>query len=174
MIIFACNLDKIFTSEPVGLKQLIESSFCGENIEGKYANLEIDLLTEYFAEYEDSYEKEIFHVAYDKDGYMYIVSFSEQDSESFENIIEYINGKIGEKPNSVLVEGVVEKLPDSFNKILKESFELNSDEELVNYFGGVYLNTQKSANEDNRNFLIGLAVIIIFIDLRIIRNRRRE
>ena len=138
MIIYACNLDKFFTKEPVNLKQLIESSFYGENIEGKYAGLEIDLLTEYFAEYEDSYEKEIFHVARDKDDFMYVVSFSEEDSESFKNMIEYTNGKIEEKPASVLVKGVVEKLPDSLNKILKDSFELNSDEELVDYFGTLY------------------------------------
>ena len=160
IIFYIINIDKYHPKEYYDLNYLIQEYLGGKEINNKPAYIVINSLFEPEATYEeDGNVKRFYCVAFDEYNYMYLVALSKKD---YENLNYFVENSISDNPinmSSIELKGVVKTIPNDLKDILMENFELIYEEDILEYFGGVFLDTTQTANSELATLL---EVIVLF------------
>ena len=116
----------------------------------KYVYLRIDELTDAIAVSSND-EDEKYYLAI-SDSYWYVVRLSKTDLEELKDIQAYTYGEIDNKPASVTVYGITEKVPEQIREYAVEFFNKEHEddqkitvEDFESYFGSVMLDTARDS-----------------------------
>ena len=137
--------------------------------EGKYASVDAQIMTDYFATNDYSGVEHKTYIIFD-DRYMYIVDLDEKNRERLEEIYDYSYNSSEDTPvpSSVELKGMTKEIPSDLKEITIDSYNEMIGEEFLNssnfstYFGTVYLDTYESPMTDYPfTLVISLPFIII-------------
>lgn len=151
----------IFKAYEKSKQQLPEPvSMSSVNIPDVYASIDVSLLTEPFAENDES---ECSFVV-DKNEYLSVVVLSDDDIERLKAIKEYTysDDESIEAPESIKIQGMTQVIPEDLKKIIIESYNELYDDNSLNeenfeeYMGNVYLNTKLSPINYSVEILAGI------------------
>lgn len=168
----------IFKAYEKSKQQLPEPvSMSSVNIPDVYASIDVSLLTEPFAENDES---ECSFVV-DKNEYLSVVVLSDDDIERLKAIKEYTysDDESIEAPESIKIQGMTQVIPEDLKKIIIESYNELYDDNSLNeenfeeYMGNVYLNTKLSPINYSVEILAGiLSGIFVIIYIKTIISTR--
>lgn len=135
------------------------------NEEGKYASVNVSLMTDNFAtnDYSDTTHKTYFIL--DEENILYIADIDEENLARLQEVYNYSysDEESAVAPESVEIKGMTKEIPDDLKQIAIESYNEMFDENYLDnsnfsdYFGLVYLDTYESPMTD---FTVSLVIII--------------
>lgn len=149
--------------------------------EGKYASVDVHVMTDYFATTDYSGIEHKTYFVFDE-RYMYIVDIDSESRELLNDIYDYsYNSEEGdEAPEAVVLKGMTKEIPDDLKEIAIDSYNEMFETDFLNesnfstYFGVVYLDTYEDPMTDLPYALIislpfaifGIVFLISYITMR--------
>lgn len=151
MVYLIFEIPELIKKEPKNMLEVVEEGlYDNEVYDDEYAELDVEMLTDRIAYSTDEDNiTEDYYIAFDSEGYPYIVRLTVNEFLKLEQINDYTYGEIEEKPHSVVISGITKKIPDELKEIVITGYnelyqeEIVSEENFENYFGSIYLDTGK-------------------------------
>lgn len=112
----------------------------------KYSYVDVSLMTDYFATYEDEYSKGYIYFVWD-DKYMYLALINSKNLKKLDKVLEYSYDNKLEKPDSVRIYGETKEISSDLKRIAISSYNKMFDKEFLNsdnfsqYLGFYYMDT---------------------------------
>ncbi|MBE6140025.1 MAG: hypothetical protein E7172_00565 [Firmicutes bacterium] len=167
LIIFALFLGSIYITDYLDVKNNPENIKDDVVVSADhYVELEVHLMTDYFAVTDDRQEKKSY-IVLDENMNMYIAVLNEENVEKLQDILAYSYDEIENAPKPIKIYGMTKDIPEDLKKLAIDYYNDGLEENLLtdanfeNIMGYVYIDTFASPSSSLISGLIASTIVLI-------------